>query len=221
MEPISLKNIEVVCSTFANTDEISAYILSHEVNGKAIIIPETIMLKILADNSIDSLETIWKNKGIAALVWSSKTVDKAIDYIKRQLYVGQYKNDLLDPIFEPGGLNVNAMPEIGLSKEMMQKLLLADNIRIQEDNSIAIIKQVPITLRTKISITVNISFNEVTAPNVIGVMKGQDTSLPVIILSAHHDHNGKGAEGIYYGAVDNASGTVAIMEIARLFQQAA
>jgi Zn-dependent M28 family amino/carboxypeptidase len=39
-------------------------------------------------------------------------------------------------------------------------------------------------------------------------------------LSAHHDHVGRNGKDIYYGAVDNASGTVAIMEIATLMKKA-
>jgi Zn-dependent M28 family amino/carboxypeptidase len=55
-----------------------------------------------------------------------------------------------------------------------------------------------------------------TAPNVIGVIKGTDSEAGCIILSAHHDHDGTNGNDIYFGAVDNASGTTAIMEIARL-----
>ena len=41
-----------------------------------------------------------------------------------------------------------------------------------------------------------------------------------MILSAHHDHVGRDGKDIYYGAVDNASGTVALMEIASLMNKA-
>ena len=39
-------------------------------------------------------------------------------------------------------------------------------------------------------------------------------------MSAHHDHEGKSGNVVYYGAVDNASGTVVIMEIAALMDKA-
>src|SRR5262249_39809365 len=40
-----------------------------------------------------------------------------------------------------------------------------------------------------------------------------------VIYTAHWDHLGKSKEGIFHGAVDNASGTAALLEIARAFQK--
>ena len=60
-----------------------------------------------------------------------------------------------------------------------------------------------------------------TAPNVVGVLRGSDPVLrdEYVVLSAHMDHVGVGSpdargDSIYNGADDNASGTVALMEIA-------
>jgi len=66
--------------------------------------------------------------------------------------------------------------------------------------------------------------------NVVGVVPGQDPEMGAIVLSAHFDHLGiraprpgtpAEAEGdsIYNGADDNASGTVAMMALARYFVQ--
>jgi hypothetical protein len=61
-------------------------------------------------------------------------------------------------------------------------------------------------------------------PNVVGVVRGSDPALrdTYVVLSAHMDHVGIGApdatgDSIYNGADDNASGTAAIMAIARAF----
>lgn len=44
--------------------------------------------------------------------------------------------------------------------------------------------------------------------NVVGRIKGEDPSLPPLVLSAHFDHLGSDAAGtVYDGALDNASGT--------------
>lgn len=53
--------------------------------------------------------------------------------------------------------------------------------------------------------------------NVFGVIEGQDETLSheVVILGAHYDHLGVGADGrIFNGAADNASGTAVVMETA-------
>jgi Zn-dependent M28 family amino/carboxypeptidase len=62
-----------------------------------------------------------------------------------------------------------------------------------------------------------------TAVNVVGVIPGSDPSLrsEVVLIAAHYDHlgirSGVGADSIFNGADDDASGVVAVMEIARAF----
>jgi hypothetical protein len=54
--------------------------------------------------------------------------------------------------------------------------------------------------------------------NVVGLIRGTDPKLKdtYVVVGAHMDHNGKDSEGsIYPGADDNASGTAAVMELAR------
>ncbi|MFC2118872.1 M28 family peptidase, partial [Bacteroidota bacterium] len=56
--------------------------------------------------------------------------------------------------------------------------------------------------------------------NVVGYIEGSDKKDELIIITAHYDHVGKRNDKIYNGADDNASGTVAIIEIAEAFAQA-
>jgi len=59
------------------------------------------------------------------------------------------------------------------------------------------------------------------AVNVVGVIPGSDPALrdQVVLIDAHYDHlgirSGEGPDSIYNGADDDASGVVAVMEIAR------
>jgi hypothetical protein len=57
--------------------------------------------------------------------------------------------------------------------------------------------------------------------NVIGVIEGNDPLLKkeYVGIGAHYDHIGIGLAGVYNGADDNASGTVALLEVARVFAQ--
>lgn len=58
--------------------------------------------------------------------------------------------------------------------------------------------------------------------NVLAFIKGSELPEEVIVLSAHSDHIGINKDGeIYNGADDNGSGTVGIMELARVFNEAA
>lgn len=55
-----------------------------------------------------------------------------------------------------------------------------------------------------------------TLKNVIGYIKGSDSSKPPIIISAHFDHMGTDLSGtVYNGALDNASGTSFILEMSK------
>jgi len=59
---------------------------------------------------------------------------------------------------------------------------------------------------------------EVLAENIIGLIEGTDESLKnqFIIITAHFDHVGNNRDGTYNpGALDNASGVAALMEIAK------
>jgi hypothetical protein len=64
-------------------------------------------------------------------------------------------------------------------------------------------------------------FEEVESPNIVARLTGSDPTLKneYVVFSAHADHLGIGesvkGETIYHGAVDNASGTSAVLEIAR------
>jgi len=56
--------------------------------------------------------------------------------------------------------------------------------------------------------------------NVVAFIKGKEKPDEIVIISAHYDHLGKPDGDIYYGADDDGSGTVAILEIAEAFQKA-
>jgi len=58
--------------------------------------------------------------------------------------------------------------------------------------------------------------------NVIGMIQGSDPQLKneAILFTGHHDHNGRVGETLMPGADDNASGSIAVLELARLFAAA-
>jgi Zn-dependent M28 family amino/carboxypeptidase len=60
--------------------------------------------------------------------------------------------------------------------------------------------------------------------NVVGILQGTDAGKEVILLTAHLDHLGigpaKNGDPIYNGADDDASGTTAVIELARVFAAA-
>jgi hypothetical protein len=61
-----------------------------------------------------------------------------------------------------------------------------------------------------------------TSFNAVGLLEGSDPALrsETVLITAHYDHLGIQNGRLYPGANDNASGTVAVMELARLFAAA-
>lgn len=87
------------------------------------------------------------------------------------------------------------------------------------------------TALTNVTLSINTEIVRRTAPayNVVGVLEGTDPQVKneIIVIGAHYDHLGRGGAGslapregeIHFGADDNASGTAALLELARLFAQ--
>ncbi|HUQ96143.1 MAG TPA: M28 family peptidase [Chitinophagaceae bacterium] len=56
--------------------------------------------------------------------------------------------------------------------------------------------------------------------NVVGVLPGTDLKDEYLFITAHYDHLGKRDSVIHYGADDDGSGTVSVIELAETFAQA-
>jgi Zn-dependent M28 family amino/carboxypeptidase len=79
----------------------------------------------------------------------------------------------------------------------------------------------PFSLNLNLSISFDITSKFSKSNNVVGLLPGTSNADEVIIYSAHWDHFGIGdpvdGDSIYNGAIDNASGIAAILEIAKAF----
>jgi Peptidase family M28/PA domain len=66
---------------------------------------------------------------------------------------------------------------------------------------------------------VNVRARKATTYNVIGLLEGSDPALreETVVFSAHYDHEGMWDGKVYHGADDNGSGSVGVMELARVF----
>lgn len=61
---------------------------------------------------------------------------------------------------------------------------------------------------------------ETSSSNVLAFLEGTDKADEWLIITAHYDHLGKRGDVIYYGADDDGSGTVGVLEIAEAFAKA-
>lgn len=219
--PISLKDAAIVFG-FRSVEEVTKYVNGHDVKGKIMAVAGTVMRKAINDNIGDSLEGIWKSRGVAAVLVYNSKLEEVIRLTKIYQLPPEYENKDLEA-YEgvPRADDPRLMHEISVTPALMNQLLAGSGLRINADESLSKRPKGPVVLKNRLSITYAEQLTEVQAVNVIGVLKGSDTTSGPIVLSAHHDHQGIVNGVLYPGAVDNASGTVAIMEIARLMQAAA
>jgi len=88
-------------------------------------------------------------------------------------------------------------------------------IRVRDSDAAALLRG-----KDGIAVTLHLAnpaVSHVVLRNVAGLLKGSDPALrnQYVLITAHYDHLGKTAKGIFHGANDNASGTVSVIEIAR------
>jgi Zn-dependent M28 family amino/carboxypeptidase len=77
----------------------------------------------------------------------------------------------------------------------------------------------PVPLGVTASMTINNTLRTIDSRNVLGVLPGTDPKVAdqFVVYTAHWDHFGKNADGIFHGAEDDALGCSALIEMARAF----
>jgi hypothetical protein len=75
----------------------------------------------------------------------------------------------------------------------------------------------------RVDLTVSVERQVTDGRNVLGMIEGSDPDLAneVVIIGAHHDHNGADGEVVFNGADDDGSGTVGVMAVAAAYARAA
>lgn len=81
-------------------------------------------------------------------------------------------------------------------------------------------KLTPKALPTELTLDFQKKTEFMSSTNVLGVLEGSDKKDEWLILTAHYDHLGRRGNTIYYGADDDGSGTVGVIEIAEAFAKA-
>jgi Zn-dependent M28 family amino/carboxypeptidase len=122
--------------------------------------------------------------------------------MKRAAIEGWLSEPEATALFKQAGQNIDALRKAAISRDF---------------------KPVPLGIHAKL--TINNKLHEIDSHNVIAKLTGSDPQLKneYVIYTAHWDHFGIGPEvngdKIYHGAVDNASGVAALIEIAKAYKQ--
>ena len=221
-ETVQLDNIPVVFAGYGIENKLYNDFANIDVKGKAVLLltgqPQDSAGTFLLSGTkqaaiISSYQNLLREKGaVLILLYNNRfTADTLLQ--RKSSFQTVYKNPFIQH---------NNLPVLMLSDERANELLATSNKTIKSlaQDITKKLRPQSFIVNTTISCHIQIDITEEKAPNVIGVINGTDSSAGCIILSAHHDHVGRDGKDIYYGAVDNASGTVAIMEIATLMRKA-
>jgi Zn-dependent M28 family amino/carboxypeptidase len=156
-------------------------------------------------------------------VWSGE-VEKRTPFKRLVAYVQSPRMRWLDAKGQPSDAQPTIRGEAYLSSDAARKLFEgASQSFDQALDAAAAGKTQPITLPVTVAINATSTFETLQSPNIAGILPGSDPKLKdeYVLYTAHADHLGigepKNGDAIYNGALDNASGTAALIEMAHAF----
>jgi len=144
------------------------------------------------------LEVPWSRSTIARLQPQMSLADPALDEYPDQRVAVTMNPERADALFECAGYTLSDLMAADQSGKPLPRFVL------------------PARLKASIAVT----RSTVQSENVAGILRGSDPKLrgEAVVLSAHLDHVGIGepvaGDRIYNGAMDNASGVAAILDVA-------
>lgn len=116
--------------------------------------------------------------------------------------------------------------EAWVQRDVAEKLFAAAGVDFEEQKRLARSAEFqPVDLKATMDVSFDVASEQIVTHNIVARLEGSKRPNETVLYGAHWDHigvdAGEGVNGdrIFNGAVDNASGTVAIVEIARRFGQ--
>jgi len=116
--------------------------------------------------------------------------------------------------------------EAWVQRDVAEKLFAAAGVAFEEQKRLARSADFqPVDLKATMDVSFDVASEQIVTHNIVARLEGSKRPNETVLYGAHWDHigvdAGEGVNGdrIFNGAVDNASGTVAIVEIARRFGQ--
>jgi len=147
------------------------------------------------------------------------------------VFIGGKKNnpkDEIAPLLFERSVVSSGIPAIDLKAAWAGPVLFNTSMPLDsvEKQLISSAKPIQFAVKASLSATIELIQNKVTTQNIVGYLEGTDEPLKneYVVIGAHYDHLGFGGEGsgsrvpdtvaVHYGADDNASGVVGIMNLA-------
>jgi hypothetical protein len=145
---------------------------------------------------------VLQSKGVAGVILVSSSYPRTNAMSRK----GQQSTSLYKAAIGPQQFTVS---------EEVAKAILGDDFENAKANT-ALIK----TYKANILMDLSKTTQVLQSSNVLGVLEGTDLKNEYVFITAHYDHLGKRDTVIYYGADDDGSGTVSVLEMAEAFVKA-
>ena len=147
------------------------------------------------------LEAAQKNGALALLIAGSN--------FPRQIKTGSKGNMYLNAFQRSARPN-----QFTISEKMAEAIMGADYANAKAGNI------QPKIYTTNVMLAFNKTTTNLQSSDVLGLLEGTDLKDEYVFITAHYDHLGKRDTVIYYGADDDGSGTVSVLEMAEAFVKA-
>lgn len=187
-----------------------------DLKGKAVMIfkanpPFTLEDEIWDNFSIRRQVETAKQHGAAAVIFVSRHNEK-------------FQSKPIGSLMHGEGKHNAEIPQFQIDISWADSLLEGTRYPLERLDNLIEDLRMPFSVFTqsKIEYDVQAHYNPQTPTyNIMGVIEGSDPELKseYIIVGAHLDHVGKIGDLVYPGANDNASGSAAVLELARLISQ--
>ena len=152
-------------------------------------------------NQFARLDAAQKNGAVAVLVISGSFPRSVKTNPRGNMYVNAFQR-----VVRPNQFQVS---------EKIAQAIMGDDYAKAKAGEIP-----PKTYMADLSLSFDKTTTTLQSSDVMGVLEGSDLKEEYVFVTAHYDHLGKRDTVIYYGADDDGSGTVGVLEIAEAFVKA-
>ncbi len=221
---------EIVFAGYGINDSVYNDYAGISIANKAVIIAsgEPVNKKGISYITKTDKKSDWATNSAFKKIEAARQLKPAlILYIDKDITttITRYRHYLADPtlVLKEEKNDKPSIPVVFISQAIADSLLSPNKSSVEK--ALAKInsngKPKPLTLSSTVGVKLARVESTVNAENVLGYLKGTDLADELVVITAHYDHIGVIDNKVYNGADDDGSGTVAVLELAEAFTQAA
>jgi hypothetical protein len=203
----TLMGSEIVFAGYGISDSTRDDYKGLDVKGKIVLILNGVPAGATpppsgrrSNGSYSKQELAQKNGAVALLIIQSGFPRKSFGD-KGPMYLNGYRKTILPNSFY-------------VSDKIAEAIMGADYASAKSGNA------QPKNYSADVLLEFSKSTGDLQSSDVLGFLEGADLKDQLLVISAHYDHLGKRDSVIYYGADDDGSGTVSVLELAQAFTKA-